>query len=101
MQPMPPQVDVVKVEITQEDILNGKRNRATCCPIALALERVLAKRVYVNSTEFFVQRNPTERISLPKEVCDFIHGFDIWGKESKDVHPLVFWLSTQDIKRIM
>lgn len=63
----------VKVEVTAEDIRDGKPGKYASCPVALALRRA-------TGIEFGVVRHAAHafkvRVGLPFEVYTFIENFD-------------------------
>lgn len=82
------------VDVTQEDIDNGKRRQPRFCPVALALNRALKGKVdaYVSVVtatlifrRFLIPDKKT-RIILPKHVRSFILGFD----NREPVSPISF-----------
>lgn len=87
MQPMPPEMDVIRVEVTQDDINKGVQDNCTKCPVALALSRAFGIPVTVEAT--FATVNGKE-IPIPYEVYEFIWKFDGVGKDG--VKPFIFFL---------
>lgn len=94
----------VKIEVTREDIENGIRKQASCCPIALAICRALHLKsedeiVEVegsNMVEF--NRGMSDKIgyilgpAMRHEVHRFIRDFD----NEEYVHPFNFVLTLDD-----
>lgn len=76
----------VTVEVTQDDIDNGKRGAVKLCPFALALRRALialfndpALEVSVGPSDAvyrFGEGRPNWWIDFPESVRDFIKKFD-------------------------
>lgn len=77
----------IVVEVTQADILNGKRGYCRGCPIALAIIRATGiDEVRVDWCG--VDINGTYK-SLPHTACDFIKHFD---RQIGNVRPFAFEL---------
>lgn len=90
-------IRVVHVNVTQEDIEQGEACMCYTCPIALALQRTLGRRVAVDTTGWRYsdgptsneQKQPTLWHGLPATVCAFIWDFDSHG----NVAPFEFDLT--------
>jgi hypothetical protein len=81
----------IKVSVTEEDILRGKRLVARACPIARAIRRDarMWKRVsvYGNYCNYYDSRGWFMNMSkLPKKCETFVNRFD----EGKKVNPFSF-----------
>lgn len=79
----------MKIQVTQEDITNGKKDHCIQCPIALAMIRTTGKIWEVYNTccgrlenEFYIEHR------LPQEAQVFIEAFD----DGDDVSPFEFEL---------
>jgi hypothetical protein len=67
----------MKIKVTQEDIDNGQRKSCSCCPVALAMKRVLDIDVKVGDNKFVLTSSDEFTIlELPKEARIFIDAFD-------------------------
>lgn len=84
--------DLLAVEVTADDIRNGKRNDNCECPVALALKRLPGVEEVVVEIEYF---QISYRLSgelydcsyrLPQEAADFITAFDF----NQPVGPVEF-----------
>lgn len=65
------------IEITQEDIKNGKKQNCWRCPIALALKRKFpAKNLWVQEVFIEDKGSNNEEYDLPKDAICFISKFD-------------------------
>lgn len=69
------------IEVTQEDIDNGKPADGSCCAVARALHRATGNdRLYVRCSEIVelteIGKFGRSVASLPKDVQDFIQRFD-------------------------
>ncbi len=81
----------MRIEVTQDDIDQGRPHSASSCAIALAACRALNREVgevRVGHGILLVDRENTypQKLSLPKEAKEFICKFD----ESSDVAPISF-----------
>jgi hypothetical protein len=77
------------VEVTEEDIILGKRKRSCECPISKALKRSTGFDwgVGINTALYFgPEFSKNSFIELPKEARDFISKFD----QEKPVKPFKF-----------
>lgn len=86
--------NTVKISVVQNQIDNGQRARASCCPIALAVKYTLnQEHVSVNGCSVTVCRRflPDKRYLLPEEAVRFITAFDYRGRDS--VQPFEFEMS--------
>ena len=61
------------VNVTQEDIDNGRRRTCSGCPVALAISRAWGKRITVGPNDFGASH---ESIPLPREAMHFVELFD-------------------------
>jgi hypothetical protein len=86
---------IIRVIVTEEDILQGKPHKSSCCPIALALRRiphvVLAAghcpRVFHDEASIQLEDWPfPEGSMLPVRAQDFIDDFDA----GDPVEPFIF-----------
>jgi len=78
------------VEVTDEDIKNGKPKKADCCPIALALRRATGKDWFVFNSPVFgvsgfvsywvarkiIASGDTRWLHLPEHAGQFAERFD-------------------------
>ena len=82
----------MKIEVTAEDIANGRRAHDNSCPVALAIGRTLHREnaVSVVSTDVQIFNAApfaeVEQATFPKEVTKFIKRFD----GGKKVEPFTF-----------
>lgn len=88
----------MKINITQEDIDNGRIGDCILCPIALKLKQVTGViwEVYWNSA---FNTATTATIDLPEDATDFISMFD----QQEKVMPFTFefpWRSDEKITSI-
>lgn len=74
--------DIVEIEVTADDIANGKRQDERCCPIALACRRTLklkeSDNVYV-SGKIVISNSGGDtlvKFKAPAHALDFICDFD-------------------------
>lgn len=77
----------MKIEVTQEDINNGKQGNATACPIALAATRAFKVSVLVGYSLLIVGevwRGRTYKLS--PAAYDFRRSFDV----GEPVQPFTF-----------
>lgn len=65
-----------KVEVTQEDIKQGKQKNIYSCPLAKAIERTIGEEVQVVTDFFEMPLRKQRRIKLPNEAADFRGDFD-------------------------
>lgn len=88
------------LEITQEDLVNGRRYDANRCPLALAISRQLPGCVYVailglityTECACYVRIGTAEFIiRLPEECLRFVYAYDA-GRYSNDFETLTFEL---------
>lgn len=87
------------VEVTAEDIANGKRETACYCPIALALKRlgvkdpdVFGEREECVSVPCDDDEEPWDHYQLPDEAIDFVVKFDLGA----EVAPFAFDLEVHE-----
>lgn len=76
------------IEVTKEDIANGKVDYR-CCPIALAGNRATGKKCTVGLAHIYVaveHANPTHQKPLPQSAVKFREDFDA----GKKVRPITF-----------
>lgn len=76
----------LSIEITQQDIQLGRRNEASCCPIARALTKLGYKSVNVWGSYLSLLDPETDKvlfIELPTDVQQYIKQFD----RDKSVEP--------------
>lgn len=69
----------IRVEVTAEDIANGRRYHASACPVALACKRVFPSdsEPYVNGLNVSFGRWGERRsVVVPGSVLEFINRFD-------------------------
>lgn len=80
--------DNLKIQITQQDIVNGIPEKEDKCPIALALLRQGYKHVEVYDDYISCQNTnlDIEYFHTPFEAAEFISKFD----EGKEVNPFEF-----------
>lgn len=76
---------IVHIEVTQQDIDDGKRSNCNECPIALAASRALKDKIEFNyvhvnprSCGFWKEDDPyfMGAINLPPNARAFVHKFD-------------------------
>lgn len=86
----------MKLEITQEDIDNGKPSTPWACPIALALKRqgMMYVQVSVRGMVFEKSNYKTKFCAHTKESLDFMDKFDSATK----VHPTFFNLKQENYR---
>ena len=77
----------IRIDVTEDDIKNGRRGHGEKCPVALACQRVNVKNF--SSVEFgAVSFNDGKMISHSCEVQEFVQRFD----SGKEVQPFSFEL---------
>lgn len=76
------------IEVTAEDIAQGKRLSPLCCPVALALKRHTGKPISVACYLVREDASPRKWCGFAKEVWDFLLAFDT----GKPVQPFTFEL---------
>jgi hypothetical protein len=90
------------VEVTQEDIAMGQKANCTCCPIALAIDRIVTPNISVNVNQSrvwfseLVKDSDNWRVipyhaNLPEDAAQFILHFD----SGHYVGPISFELDVQ------
>lgn len=69
------------VDVTAEDIAEGRPFDCSSCPVARATERALGTAVLVLGSQivWFVNRTEERRISLPASIVRWINRFDTQG----------------------
>lgn len=67
----------MKINVTQEDIDNGKVRNSCYCPVALAMRRVTKETWSVTGIGLFCDSKIGLNKSTPKSVLQFIRAFDI------------------------
>jgi hypothetical protein len=80
---------IYKIDVTQEDIDNGRRQSCHTCPIALAASRVIPKFYSVSYHSIY---RVGENIDLPFVAQQFILSFDSGGSPK----PLSFEVRIDD-----
>ena len=77
-----------KIQLTQNDIKQGKRYNSLMCPIALAIQRVTGGRVSVNASraEIFDGSKLVATYKMPLEASNIIYHIDL----GREVKPLGF-----------
>lgn len=88
---------LTKVEVTQEDIDNGKMKSCDFCPVALAVNRVIRPQrdAQVYACIVIIRHEEGQRggfPSLPLAAQEFIENFD----DERDVEPFSFALNIPD-----
>ena len=78
----------MKIDVTAEDISQGKKSSPCNCPVALALGRATERGVSVGSRGFCFFDEILDR-DLPDEVVKFIFAYD----RNKPVEPFSFEVS--------
>lgn len=73
----------MKIEVTEDDIKNGKKNNLENCPIFLVLKRMNLKNLYVTANYIGLMDSTGDKISLPESATRFIYDFDN-GKDVKN-----------------
>jgi len=89
-----------RVEVTAEDILNGRPRQVCGCPVALAICRALGVRpedallgVYPGEIRIWERLTlPSCRLAVPPEVSQFIRAFD----SGEPVEPFAFDLDLSE-----
>lgn len=76
----------MRVEVTQEDIDQGKPRRVTLCPVARAVGRVATNRYKVTAFYLVPCRTSLPRVILPDKAMLFIDAFDA----GQPVKPFTF-----------
>lgn len=76
----------ITIEVTEEDISTGKREKCFNCPVALAMARHLGQLVKIGSFTWKIAGH--EPFTLPHKAQRFISSFDNEGPES--VCPFTF-----------
>ena len=88
------------IHVTQEHIDKGALSNSCKCPVALALQEVLQKQVFVCQTVAATYRIEASDLSsigqyddygLPQSVADFVRRFDA----GQDVEPFTFELGAR------
>lgn len=80
----------MKIEVTEEDIKNGKRFSPGECPIALAIQRATGKRATVGTIYATTWEGDVPKIyNLPQTAIVFIRNFD---SKTRVVSPFEFEL---------
>ena len=86
----------VTIDVTQDDIDQGKRENCTLCPIALAAQRVFpGKSIHVSVFNLWVDNSPAAEdgrgYPLPEVACKFLQDFD----HGRPVQPFKFgiWMT--------
>lgn len=74
------------INVTQEDINNGKPGEPSYCPIALAAQRVIPERVRVRTRIMNIGKYGETVVSLPIVAVEFVEDFDAHCK----VQPFSF-----------
>lgn len=97
----PKSPNLIKIDVTQKDILKGKVRNEECCPIALAANRafdnMLEGQLSVQGTfmSLRVSNEESERTEqLPFEAVSFIKRFDA----NEQVEPFSFEFDTTKFK---
>lgn len=97
----PKNPNLIKVDVTQKDILKGKVRNEQCCPVALATNRafdgLLEGQLSIQGTfvSLRVSEEELERTEqLPFEAVSFIKRFDA----NEEVEPFSFELDTTRFK---
>lgn len=77
----------IKIQVTQENIINGQPCEYYSCPIALAVKKQigLKAKVYLNTIDI----GKNHSFALPKRAKTFTSKFD----SRKPVEPFNFWLN--------
>jgi hypothetical protein len=87
----------IKIEVTEDDILNGKKGSGCFCPIARAVKRKLIPATYVRVTKHDLVTDYSEifpaSASLPNTAQSFIQAFDAGHK----VEPFDFEIEVNDL----
>lgn len=89
----------VEVQVTELDIMLGKKGSCTQCPIAYAVKRATGRKrnVVVNGKYLVIDGayNNCQQFSLPKKARDFISKFD----DGKKVKPFKFGIPESMVKQ--
>lgn len=77
----------MKIKVTKEDILKGKRGKCSKCPVALAIGRIFPnEKISVNELGIMIGRM---LLVIPKRVDCWVGRFD----EGHKVNPMTFELA--------
>lgn len=88
----------IRINVTKNDIVNGKKSTCHYCPHALAIQRRVKAPYYVNVfvDEIYIQHSQDEpieyRILIPDRIQDWIWDFD----NSMLVKPTSYTLDIPD-----
>ena len=74
------------IDVTQEDINDGKQKSYWKCPIALALKRKTGKDYFVSYMVSLSNDIESKLVPIPPLAADFIRAFDA----GRPVHPFTF-----------
>lgn len=67
----------MRIQLTQQDIANGRRAACNACPVALAISRATGEQWEVgNSSAWCVGSCASARIYLSSDTMTFIDAFD-------------------------
>lgn len=96
----------IQINVTQEDINNGKPHCASNCPVAIAVHRAFENQgiwlnlILVNNYSILIRAGinagpPNCIIGIPKKVYDFIRAFDSKGSPNinSPITPFSFELT--------
>ena len=78
----------IKVCVTKEDIAKGKRDTATKCPVALALNRIGFKNAKIGNYACTLKGNWNDHVAIPTAVRNRILKFDVGAS----IKPFTFIL---------
>lgn len=91
---------IKEIEVTQNDIDQGKPERCFECPISLAIQRHLKPEYQARVATFGVLFRQGHQwlteTELPAEARSFIKQFDWPGQGARYVHPFKFPLDIPD-----
>lgn len=95
----------VKIEVTKDDIKNGKLDHSSKCPVALAMKRKIKNMVWVFSEEFYLKdyMGFYKSYDMPKKTGDRITKFDgAKDKNTKNMTPFSFVVNVPEkfVKRL-
>lgn len=85
----------LRVEVTAEDIADGRREHCERCPVARAMRRAIGRVVWVGGAgQWGIGNRSPQPKRLPLRVTDFITAFDT----GRPVSPFTFNLDVPEVK---
>lgn len=77
----------LKINVTQQNIIKGRKYTSKSCPIALAFKEAGIKKVEVKNLQFLLRKSEDSIMyDLPRMARKFIRAFD----EGRPVKPFSF-----------